>query len=180
MNIVSGWNWSWSSTMSEQSLEPKSGFKTSMYRSRNTQDIWSRKAREDLLNTISQLRENWDGYGAIAIEEPAITNAQRFLARFEELGFSPQFIFPSSAGTINFEWESVFGSAHMEIGNSTFGFYTSPVAGESIMDGGLFEGLNANKIGFALAGINSSHNAHSVASGNSDFGFEGWYTTRAA
>ncbi len=46
------------------------------------------------------------------------------------------------SGTIEFDWETTPGSAHMEIENSTYSFYTAPYTGDSAMFGGQIEELD--------------------------------------
>ena len=53
------------------------------------------------LQQIAQLKDNWDGYGAEHIPEHLILSASRLLRK---LDFQPE-IFPTSAGTLQLEYE---------------------------------------------------------------------------
>ncbi len=123
---------------------------------------WGDAAQERQLEALGALEENWDGYGAAHIKAETLKNARWFL-KFVSQSRRPDFIVPNPAGTVIFEWETPFGEAQLELGKSTFGFYTSPNAGSPIMLGGPIEVLNAHEIRSALAGILSSTIAHAVA-----------------
>lgn len=131
---------------------------------------WDRAAQTNQLREIAQLRDDWDGCGAAAIEARAVAHAEWILGLLDGKGCRPDFVLPSAAGTIVLEWDAPLGGAHLELGKSTFGFYTSPMAGESIMRSGSIEVLNAEEISFALATIVSNTIAHSVESRNRSLG----------
>ena len=116
-------------------------------------DFWEHAAREDELTEIARLPDNWDGCGATAVTDDAIAHAQALLAALDATGDAPDLISPSPAGTVLFEWESSLGTAHLEIGRSTFGFYTSPTMGNAMLYGGGIGGLNAKKIRVAVTTI---------------------------
>jgi hypothetical protein len=149
-------------------------------RSAYPSELWRDAAQEQVLRDIGCLRDDWDGSGASHIDALAISNAKALLYAFRTMDNQPDFIFPNPAGTVEFEWEGPFGTANLEIGNTTFGFYTAPIVGESIMAGGSFEVVDADEIGFALETIHSSAVARSVANFNQPLGFPRWYAPRAA
>ncbi len=129
--------------------------------------LWPLAAQKDLITQIAELPDDWDGYGAIAVASAAISNSRTMLGFLASSGNQPNFISPSSGGTIEFDWETTFGSACMEIGNSTYSFYTDPFTGHSAMCGGQIEELDAETILLALSRITASAIPHSVA---------GWYS----
>ena len=133
--------------------------------------IWEHAAQEDHLAEIALLADDWDGCGALAVSNEAIAHARTFLDSLSVTDSSPNTIVPTAAGTLLFEWETSFGSAHLEIGKSTFGFYTSPVVGESIMIGGQIGVLNAEQIRVALATIFPETDTFSLAISDNSMGF---------
>ncbi len=128
-------------------------------------EVWEQAALRHQLREISELDEDWDGSGAVAVSFTAIQHAEAVLNELLPRGVIPGFVMPTTAGTVAFEWESVLGTAHLEIGNSTFGFYTAPVTGDSLMHGGSIEVMDAEQIAQSLRTILGSGVAHSVASG---------------
>lgn len=132
--------------------------------------FWDEAARAAQLNEIASLRNDWDGSGAIAVSDDAIGKAQSILNSFSTTGNSPDFILPGSAGTVLFEWEKPLGTAHLEIGKSTFGFYTSPNVGEPLMYGGPFEVMNASNIQDAIATITPNSKRSSLAFSDNSLG----------
>lgn len=133
-------------------------------------EIWEQAARENHLTDISTLPDDWDGCGAVAVSYEAIAHSRIFLDALNINDNLPDLILPNAAGTVLFEWEELLGSAHLEIGKSTFGFYTSPKIGESIMLGGPIEVLDAKQIRDALATIFPSINSFSLAIGDNRMG----------
>jgi hypothetical protein len=161
---VSAWKIQWERTPTAVCEFPKSSInRLSAEAHYPTVETWKEMAQDILLNEIAQLRDGWDGGSAYGFASIAISNASTVLAQFRLFGSPPDLIFPSSAGTIEFEWRRGFGSAHLEIGNSTFGFYTEPNVGEPIMDGGSVGVLNVEQIKNALATIEARSAAPSVA-----------------
>jgi len=78
----------------------------------------------EIINEISQLEENWDGYGALKISQSVIRNT---LLIIESIRLFPQFLDPSitplANGTISLEWETNQGVAYLEIGSHRFSGY---------------------------------------------------------
>lgn len=90
------------------------------------------------LNEILELDEDWDGYGALPIEEPCYNAAKVFMRTVCELP-EPD-IFPNSNGTISIEWETNTGYSHLEIGTTLFSLYLNKEGDESVcLDGDLTE-----------------------------------------
>jgi len=133
--------------------------------------IWNEAAQAEQLREIASLEDNWDGCGASAISGAAVHNAAVALNDLAAYRLRPSCILPTPSGTVAFEWETARGSAHLEIGTSTFAFYTAPVVGESIMYSGSIEVSNAEDIAAALATIVSSTLPHSMANRDVAVGF---------
>ncbi len=85
------------------------------------------------VRSFSKLREGWDGYGATSIKSATIENAANFLdgIHLPPLLGTP-FVAPHPNGTITFEWESPFGEAYLEIGQTRYSFYVKPIVGKAI------------------------------------------------
>lgn len=78
------------------------------------------------LNQISELRDDWDGYGASAISRTVRLNAWEALRHFESAGAIPE-ITPLPNGTIAFDWQANGVRGHFEIGRTRYSMYlTSP------------------------------------------------------
>jgi hypothetical protein len=143
-------------------------------------DAWADAAQEQILRDISALPNDWDASGASSISPIAISNARSILQQLQSLNCAPDYIIPTSSGTLQFDWERQLGTAHLEIGNTTFGFYTAPGAGESILDDGLFEALNAEEIRFAVASIDAGSAALSLEDWDRPYRLTWRHTARAA
>lgn len=62
---------------------------------------------DDRLHSFSQLKDNWDSYGASPIDEDLIRQAfQLFLSSNLDKDVPKPFIVPRKDGGINFEWDS--------------------------------------------------------------------------
>lgn len=80
------------------------------------------------------LGEGWDGYGAASIKPATISNAVRLLEAFSlPTALGAPFVAPHPNGTITLEWESSFGDAYLEIGQTRYSFYAKPTVGEAIL-----------------------------------------------
>lgn len=75
------------------------------------------------IETIAQMSENWDGYGAVPIHHLTAVNADKLLSALRSLGVDPD-VTPNPNGTISFEWEWKSGIAHVEIGKTRGVAYT--------------------------------------------------------
>lgn len=76
---------------------------------------------------IASLKNNWDGYGAVAIPETIVKNARRFLVTLQEKGVEiddPTDVYPTSYGTIVIEYNNDRGLVSMEIDSHRIGFFT--------------------------------------------------------
>jgi hypothetical protein len=87
------------------------------------------------IEQASYKEPNWDGYGALPISIEAKDNALTAIRNILPVAPTPE-ISPNPNGTLSFQWESVEGKAHMEIGRTQYSFYVSPRIGVPI----LFEG----------------------------------------
>lgn len=143
-------------------------------------DVWGEAAQSSLLDEMSGLAPDWDGGGASPISGAATVNARTLLHAFWSIGYAPDYILPNAAGTIQFEWDAQFGSAHLEIGNASFGFYTDPGAGESFLRDGPFEVMDVEEIASALATIDPRPVGESLARWDNALGFARRYAPRAA
>lgn len=90
---------------------------------------------EEEINSYSELEDDWDGYGARALDPKTIQNALSAATRL--IGRAPlPDLTPNSNGTISMEWESADGLAHLEIGKSRYAFFIRMKNGERyIRDG---------------------------------------------
>jgi len=78
--------------------------------------------------------KGWDGYGAASIKPATISNAVRLLEAFRlPTALGTPFVAPHPNGTITLEWESPFGDAYLEIGQTRYSFYAKPTVGEAIL-----------------------------------------------
>lgn len=102
------------------------------------------------IRAIGELPANWDGYGALPIAEETKHNAETALSRIAGFTPTPE-IAPNPNGTISFEWESEFGTAHLEIGRTLFSFFISPTASDPILADG-----DVAKIGYEIAAWTSA------------------------
>src|SRR5579859_5024873 len=69
------------------------------------------------LEDLGKLKDDWDGYGGLAVTPDSRAHAAKFLA-FKPNGMLSPDIAPTSNGTITFEWESNDGDAMLEIGRT--------------------------------------------------------------
>jgi hypothetical protein len=92
------------------------------------------------LRELSQLKKDWDGYGALPITPDSCAHAQRFLAA-TPTGMTGPEITPTSNGTITFEWASSEGDALIEIGRTRYSGHIQPRHGQTFyLQGGLAAG----------------------------------------
>jgi hypothetical protein len=90
-----------------------------------------------VLQDLSNLKKDWDGYGALPVSGDSCAHAQTFLAGSPQ-GMSAPEITPTSNGTITFVWESSGGDALLEIGKTRFSGHIQPKCGQTIyLRGGL-------------------------------------------
>jgi hypothetical protein len=81
-------------------------------------------AREKI-EGFARMPENWDGYGAVRIRTETKQNAIDALEMLHDKVPMPDII-PNPNGTLSFEWESLAGIGHLEIGRTRFSFYIKP------------------------------------------------------
>lgn len=82
----------------------------------NSSDLLSAQV---LLEQLGQLKEDWDGYGGLAVAPDVCAHAQRFLA-FSPQGMLVPEVNPTSNGTVSLEWASNVGDAYLEIGRTRY------------------------------------------------------------
>ncbi len=80
------------------------------------------------ITEIAQLKDNWDGYGALSTYKDVVNNSYRFLdALFSEYGIvnlDREDIYPTTYGSIVMEITSPVGMVSVEIGKHQIGFFT--------------------------------------------------------
>jgi len=87
------------------------------------------------LNSISQLRQNWDGYNAVAPEYSVIHNSLAFLRNLPapiKYGLRQDDLTPTPYGTIVFDFICDSETVSVEIGEKLIGFYTEFINGNDI------------------------------------------------
>lgn len=84
---------------------------------------------------LTHLEENWDGYGALRIQEQTARNARAAADLILCWAPAPE-IAPNPNGTISMEWKTDFGSGHLEIGQTRYSFYVDRHDGGSLFDDG--------------------------------------------
>jgi len=97
--------------------------------------VFELEAAKANIKEISQLPENWDGYGALPIQEKTMRNA--LSAADQLLTWAPiPDIAPNPNGTISMEWESETGIAFFEVGQTKYSFFIDPKDGSPIFADG--------------------------------------------
>jgi hypothetical protein len=90
---------------------------------------------EEAKRQIAELRmlaNNWDGYGAIPIQENTKNNALAAADQVLQWAPFPADIAPNPNGTISLEWETEYGTAHLEIGLTRYSFYMDRRGGTTL------------------------------------------------
>lgn len=80
---------------------------------------------KDKIREISELEDNWDGYGAIAVKEKVIENVLNLVITLngEEIDKCTD-IFPNPHGTISIEWENEKNELlSLEIGEYNYSYF---------------------------------------------------------
>lgn len=142
-----------------------------------TTTSWEVASLSEQLRALGKLQEGWDGYEAAPVDSHALARASELVS---VLRAPPEHILPSTAGTVLLEWEGPFGRASLELGRSTFGFYTAPHTGAPILLGGNSDEMHAEDLEVALATISSSHVPQSMEGGDWDIGFARTHQAGAA
>jgi hypothetical protein len=137
-------------------------------------DVWREAVRDAQITEIASLPDDWNGSGAAAVDALTITHARSLLAQLSLRSAEPDFIAPTTAGTIAFEWERPLGEAYLELGRDNFGFYTAPRQADPVMYSGSIEELDGGEIFFALAAITSGLVPHSLADRDVALGIATW------
>jgi hypothetical protein len=93
--------------------------------------VFELEAAKHNIKEFAQLPENWDGYGALPIQQGTMCNA--LAAADQLLGSAPiPDIAPNPNGTISMEWESGSGTAFFEIGQTKYSFFIDLEGGTPI------------------------------------------------
>ncbi len=94
------------------------------------------------ISELSKLNENWDGYGAIAINQSVIVNSNKFIRKMPNAIKSQlrkENITPTPYGTIVLDWRTKNLLVSVEIGSSKIGFFSEAENGENkSIDGIIF------------------------------------------
>jgi hypothetical protein len=93
--------------------------------------LYQEFAAHQLLQHITTLADDWDGYGAAPIHADTARNAHRALTILL-LSLPLPEITPNSNGTVSFEWQSTFGHANLEIGLTRYSFFVKLARGPTI------------------------------------------------
>ncbi len=103
-----------------------------------TYHVFELDAAKINIKELAQLPRNWDGYGALPIQEGTACNA---LAAADQLfSWAPiPDIAPNPNGTISMEWESESGIAFFEVGRTRYSFFidrtgASPIYADGAAD----------------------------------------------
>jgi hypothetical protein len=114
--------------------------------------LWAdRELAKKVIGEYSELPENWDGYGALKINEKTKKNALTALDQVSRDAPVPD-ITPNTNGTISFEWESEYGVAHLEIGKTKYSFYVKPNIGNPTLGDGFAERMTSD-VGQAISAL---------------------------
>ena len=86
-----------------------------------------KESYSDRLSNISNLKNNWDGYGACQLDKIVLDNAAKFVEKVEEAGLSKFLdednIAPTPYGTIDVDLVSCNGIISVEIGKESIGYF---------------------------------------------------------
>ena len=79
------------------------------------------------INELLYLKDNWDGYQAVAIASQAANNSKAMLNCFNEnIIENISDIFPNPHGTITFEWENKEDDKmSLEVGSNTYSYFVT-------------------------------------------------------
>lgn len=81
----------------------------------------------DVLESLSHLKDNWDGDGAVQPNQEALTNSKRLLSLMDITvlqTLSPESVYASSYGSVVMDFETNRGLVSVEMGDKSMGFYT--------------------------------------------------------
>lgn len=84
-----------------------------------------------IVDHLAAMDANWDGYGALKINERTARNAKTALSLMLSYIGSPDII-PNANGTLSFEWTSPRGEAHLEIGMNRFSAYVKAIGNPAV------------------------------------------------
>lgn len=90
-------------------------------------------ARSAVRSTFSV--PNWDGFGALPIDQETRANALLALNHLEALAAAPD-VTPNPNGTLSFEWETDQGFGVLEIGRTRYSYYFKGPVGQPLMGQG--------------------------------------------
>ena len=119
------------------------------------QAVLSRVEEVTALQTIDELGKrgaDWDGYGALPIDKLTMANSSEALVRLMRSGARAPDIAPNPNGTISFEWMTVHGSAHLEVGMTRYSFFLQAAGARPFVTDGP-AGRVPTELGTAIAAI---------------------------
>ncbi len=79
------------------------------------------------ISEVAELKDNWDGYGAVKIPKETIKNAFKFIDAFSKEGYTVEFeteVTPTPYGSIVLDFSTINGLVSLEIGKTKIGFFT--------------------------------------------------------
>src|SRR5438105_1467474 len=79
--------------------------------------VTAKPVTEVMLDELSKLKLDWDGYGALPVALEGCAPARTFVALTPQGMLAPE-INPTSNGTVSLEWVSRDGEAYIEIGRT--------------------------------------------------------------
>jgi hypothetical protein len=107
---------------------------------------------EKSLDELGDLTADWDGYGALAIAQATLDNTRAVIRNIIPNVPSPE-VTPNPNGTVTLSWESAFGEAHIEIGNTRFSFFAKQTGSRAIPAQGKVSDIVPTDKASVLAGI---------------------------
>ena len=105
-----------------------------------------------MIDELGKLGADWDGYGGLPIDKLTIANSSEALVRLMRSGARGPDIAPNPNGTISFEWMTVHGSAHLEVGMTRYSFFLQAASARPFVTDGP-AGHVPTELGTAIAAI---------------------------
>jgi hypothetical protein len=112
---------------------------------------WEADTARREIEELATLDGNWDGYGALKIQEQTRKNALAAVDLMLYWAPAPD-IAPNSNGTISMEWETDSGIGHFEIGQTRYSFYIDREGGDPILADGRADEV-APQLGLVISSV---------------------------
>jgi hypothetical protein len=126
-----------------------------------------RPAAQQVIDDISKLLFDWDGYGGLPTNAESLSFARNFIASAPMAMASPE-ISPNSYGTISLEWQTDLAEAYLDIGRTRYSGHIRPKYGNTIYLEGKSENLGyeemavINQLLYATSGPASLANSSKI------------------